>query len=209
MKALKSFGFLGGSNATGNAARRRARRRAVPQPRGAAQAARRARRRDAAPARSPQAAGSGHRPRAGNVRVAREAARSRPTPAYLPWFSITCAPCGPTGARSSACWCRISPPSRKSASARPGRSKAIASSSSNARRPSSSCARRSRSWSRRASSWWRSMRGSRKLDKWWHRWQRPKLAAQRPALQAAVDAAEATLHRRARALRTDRESRRR
>jgi hypothetical protein len=32
-----------------------------------------------------------------------------------------------------------------------------------------------------------------KLDKWWHRWQRPKLAAQRPALQAAVDAAEATL----------------
>jgi hypothetical protein len=33
-----------------------------------------------------------------------------------------------------------------------------------------------------------------KLDKWWHRWQRPKLAAQRPALQAAADAAEATLH---------------
>ena len=32
-----------------------------------------------------------------------------------------------------------------------------------------------------------------KLDKWWHRWQRPKLAAQRPALQAAVDAAEANL----------------
>src|SRR5690242_4241231 len=32
-----------------------------------------------------------------------------------------------------------------------------------------------------------------KLDKWWHRWQRPKVAAQRPALQAAVDAAEATL----------------
>ena len=32
-----------------------------------------------------------------------------------------------------------------------------------------------------------------KLDKWWHRWQRPKLARQRPALQAAFDAAEATL----------------
>jgi hypothetical protein len=32
-----------------------------------------------------------------------------------------------------------------------------------------------------------------KLDKWWHRWQRPKLAAQRPALRAAVDAAENTL----------------
>jgi len=33
-----------------------------------------------------------------------------------------------------------------------------------------------------------------KLDKWWHRWQRPKVAAQRPALQAAVDSAEANLH---------------
>jgi len=32
-----------------------------------------------------------------------------------------------------------------------------------------------------------------KLDKWWHRWQRPKLQAQRPALQAALDAADATL----------------
>jgi hypothetical protein len=32
-----------------------------------------------------------------------------------------------------------------------------------------------------------------KLDKWWHRWQRPKLSAQRPALRAAVDAAESTL----------------
>ncbi len=32
-----------------------------------------------------------------------------------------------------------------------------------------------------------------KLDKWWHRWQRPKVAVQRPALQAAVDAAEASL----------------
>jgi len=32
-----------------------------------------------------------------------------------------------------------------------------------------------------------------KLDKWWHRWQRPKVAAQRPALQAAVDAAETNL----------------
>jgi hypothetical protein len=32
-----------------------------------------------------------------------------------------------------------------------------------------------------------------KLDKWWHRWERPKLAAQRPALQAAMDAAEANL----------------
>jgi len=31
------------------------------------------------------------------------------------------------------------------------------------------------------------------LDKWWHRWQRPKVAAQRPALQAAVEAAERTL----------------
>ena len=44
-----------------------------------------------------------------------------------------------------------------------------------------------------------------KLDKWWHRWQRPKVAAQRPALQAAVDAAEANLRRRAGALRTTRE----
>jgi hypothetical protein len=33
-----------------------------------------------------------------------------------------------------------------------------------------------------------------RLDKWWHRWQRPKVAAQRPALQAAVDSAEANLH---------------
>ena len=33
-----------------------------------------------------------------------------------------------------------------------------------------------------------------RLSKWWHRWQRPKVAAQRPALQAAVDAAEVTLH---------------
>jgi hypothetical protein len=32
-----------------------------------------------------------------------------------------------------------------------------------------------------------------KLDKWWHRWERPKVAAQRPALQAAVEAAEANL----------------
>jgi hypothetical protein len=32
-----------------------------------------------------------------------------------------------------------------------------------------------------------------KLNKWWHRWERPKLAAQRPALLAAVDAAEANL----------------
>src|SRR6187399_355953 len=32
-----------------------------------------------------------------------------------------------------------------------------------------------------------------KLDKWWHRWQRPKVAAQRPALQAAVDSAETNL----------------
>ena len=32
-----------------------------------------------------------------------------------------------------------------------------------------------------------------KLNKWWHRWQRPKVAAQRPALQAAVDAAETNL----------------
>ncbi|HTU65362.1 MAG TPA: hypothetical protein VMF52_05410 [Steroidobacteraceae bacterium] len=33
-----------------------------------------------------------------------------------------------------------------------------------------------------------------KLDKWWHRWQRPKLAAQRPAFQAASESAEAALH---------------
>jgi hypothetical protein len=33
-----------------------------------------------------------------------------------------------------------------------------------------------------------------KLNKWWHRWQRPKVAAQRPALQAGVDAAEANLN---------------
>jgi hypothetical protein len=26
-----------------------------------------------------------------------------------------------------------------------------------------------------------------KLDKWWHRWERPKLAAQRPAFQSAVE----------------------
>ncbi|HYJ40043.1 MAG TPA: hypothetical protein VEW08_04585 [Steroidobacteraceae bacterium] len=32
-----------------------------------------------------------------------------------------------------------------------------------------------------------------KLDKWWHRWQRPTVVAQRPALQAAVEAAEASL----------------
>jgi hypothetical protein len=33
-----------------------------------------------------------------------------------------------------------------------------------------------------------------KLNKWWHRWQRPKLATQRPALQAAVDEAESGLN---------------
>lgn len=33
-----------------------------------------------------------------------------------------------------------------------------------------------------------------KLDKWWHRWQRPKVAAQRPALVAALEAAERDLH---------------
>jgi hypothetical protein len=32
-----------------------------------------------------------------------------------------------------------------------------------------------------------------KLDRWWHRWERPKLAAQRPALQAGVAAAESAL----------------
>ena len=32
-----------------------------------------------------------------------------------------------------------------------------------------------------------------KLDKWWHRWQRPKVAAQRPALEAGVETAQATL----------------
>jgi hypothetical protein len=32
-----------------------------------------------------------------------------------------------------------------------------------------------------------------KLDKWWHRWERPKVAARRPALQAALESAEATL----------------
>jgi DNA repair exonuclease SbcCD ATPase subunit len=32
------------------------------------------------------------------------------------------------------------------------------------------------------------------LDKWWQRWQRPKIAAQRPALQAGVESAEAALH---------------
>ena len=32
-----------------------------------------------------------------------------------------------------------------------------------------------------------------KLDKWWHRWQRPKVLAQRPALQAALEAADAEL----------------
>jgi hypothetical protein len=32
-----------------------------------------------------------------------------------------------------------------------------------------------------------------KLNKWWQRWQRPKVAAQRPALQAAVQSAEAQL----------------
>lgn len=32
-----------------------------------------------------------------------------------------------------------------------------------------------------------------KLNKWWHRWQKPKVQAQRPALQAAVEAAERNL----------------
>jgi hypothetical protein len=32
-----------------------------------------------------------------------------------------------------------------------------------------------------------------KLDRWWHRWERPKIAVQRPALQAAVESAEANL----------------
>jgi hypothetical protein len=33
-----------------------------------------------------------------------------------------------------------------------------------------------------------------RLDKWWHRWQRPKVAAQRPALAAALESAERELH---------------
>ena len=32
-----------------------------------------------------------------------------------------------------------------------------------------------------------------KLDKWWHRWEKPKLAAQRPGLQAVTQAAEENL----------------
>jgi hypothetical protein len=32
-----------------------------------------------------------------------------------------------------------------------------------------------------------------RLDRWWHRWQRPKVAAQRPALAAAVERAEREL----------------
>jgi hypothetical protein len=32
-----------------------------------------------------------------------------------------------------------------------------------------------------------------KLDKWWHRWQRPKVAAKGPAFRAAVEAAEGVL----------------
>jgi hypothetical protein len=32
-----------------------------------------------------------------------------------------------------------------------------------------------------------------KLDKWWHRWERPKVAVQRPPLQAAVESAEGNL----------------
>ena len=32
-----------------------------------------------------------------------------------------------------------------------------------------------------------------KLNKWWHRWERPKVAAQRPTLQAEVETAEGTL----------------
>ncbi len=32
-----------------------------------------------------------------------------------------------------------------------------------------------------------------KLDKWWHRWERPKLQARRPALQAALESADAAL----------------
>lgn len=32
-----------------------------------------------------------------------------------------------------------------------------------------------------------------KLDKFWHRWEKPKVAAQRPALQAAVDSAQSNL----------------
>ena len=33
-----------------------------------------------------------------------------------------------------------------------------------------------------------------RLDKWWHRWQRPKVLAQRPGLQSATEAAESALH---------------
>lgn len=33
-----------------------------------------------------------------------------------------------------------------------------------------------------------------RLDKWWHRWQRPKVLAHRPALQSVVQAADAALH---------------
>jgi hypothetical protein len=33
----------------------------------------------------------------------------------------------------------------------------------------------------------------KKLDKWWHRWQRPKVAASRPALLAAVESADEVL----------------
>ena len=193
----------------GNAARRRARRRAVPQPRGAAQAARRAGRGDAAPARSPQAAGSRHRPRAGNVRVAREAPRSRRHRTIYPGFLSPARLVGrrardhrPAGAGSR----------RQAGRARTqglGARRQSQDSSSSARRPSSSCARPSRSSSARASSWRRSMRGSRKLDKWWHRWQRPKLARAASGAAGRGRCRGSDAARRAGALRTDREGGRR
>ncbi len=46
------------------------------------------------------------------------------------------------------------------------------------------------------------------LDKWWHRWQRPKVAAQRPALQANVETVEAALHAARARCEADREGRR-
>ncbi len=197
MKALKPLGLLGSNNAHTETPRRRTRRRAIPQPRGAAQAARRARRGDAAAARPAQAAGSGHRPRPGNVRVAGEAARVGGHRTIYPGFLSPARTvgrrtrdhrAGGAGARGQAGRARTQgvraggqPPPVPAAPGSEQQLRQAESQMVDARQQLAALDAR-----------------LAKLDKWWHRWQRPKVAAQRPALQAASRPPQALLAARAR-----------
>ena len=210
MKALKPFGLLGSNDAAGDAARGRARRRAVPQPRGAAQAARRAGRGDC----SACATGSSSRkPPPARVQEMFEALEKRLESAdtglsTLVFYHLRAL--WGDGREIIACWCRTSPRKQeereRKACALEGNRRQF-----QQRQASEQQLRQAESLhgggapaARR-----RSMRGSPNSTSGGIAGSGPKVAAQRPALQAAVDAAEATLHGARGALRTDREGGRR